>query len=113
VDLAAILTGLAAILTGTGGVILVIREFRRRDRRECQRDVDELVDDLHLLRQDFAEFRRWSFQMQERAIDAGADVSEPPLPHPLAPTDHEGLRLLRGALRHRRGADDGDGGAGV
>jgi hypothetical protein len=112
VDVAAILTGLFAILTGTGGVILVVREFRRRDRRECQRDVDELVRDLHLLRGDFAEFRRWAFLMQERAVDAGADVSSPPEPRPLAPTDHEGLRVVRRTLRHRGGADDGDGGTG-
>jgi len=112
VDLATILTGCAAIVTAAGGVILVIRELRRRDRRDCQRDLDELGMDLHLLREDFAEFRRWAFLMQQQAIDAGADVSNPPPPRPLAATDHEGLRLLRHPLRHRERPDDGNGGGG-
>ena len=46
-DLAAIFTGVAAILTAAGGVVLVVREFRRRDRRDSQRDIDELEPDLH------------------------------------------------------------------
>ena len=111
-DLAAIFTGIAAILTAAGGVILVVREFRRRDRRDCQRDIDELTEDLHLLRQDYTDFRRWAFLMHQRAIDAGAEVENPPPPRPLAPTDHEGVRRLRHPLRDQRRADDGNGGPG-
>jgi len=112
VDIAAILTGIVAILTGAGGVLLVVREFRRRDRRECQRDIDELTQDLHLIREDFADFRRWAFTMHAKALDVGADVSNPPPPRPLAPTDDEGLRVVRHPLRRLRGHDHGHGGTG-
>lgn len=111
-DAAAILTGIAAILTAAGGVTLAVREFRRRDRRGYQREIDELTVELHLLREDFTDFRRWAFMMHSKAVDAGADVSNPPPPRPLAPIDSEGVRLVRRSLRHLGGPDDGNGGAG-
>jgi hypothetical protein len=110
VDIAAIFTGIAAILTAAGGMMLVVREFRRRDRRGYQFEIDELNEELHLLREDFSDFRRWAFTMHERAVDAGADVTSPPPPRPLAPVDPDGVRMGRRALRHFRRADDGNGG---
>jgi len=112
VDLAAIFTGIAAIVTGVGGVMIVIREFRRRDRRGYQFEIDELNAELHLLREDFADFRRWAFTMHQRAADAGVDVEHPPQPVPLTPVDHDGVRLGRRALRRLGRADDGNGGGG-
>ena len=111
-DLAAILTGVAAILTAAGGCALVIREFRRRDRTDCQADIDQLSDDLHVVRSDFAEFRRWAFFLREQAIDAGLDVGEPPPPHPLAPEPDETVRLGRHLVRRLRRAHHGDSGPG-
>lgn len=111
-DYAAIFTGIAAILTGAGGVMLVVREFRRRDRRGYQYEIDELNEELHLLREDFTAFRRWAFTMHQRAADAGADVSDPPTPIPLAPVDPDGLRMGRRALRRFRRTDNGGSSAG-
>ena len=110
-DLAAILTGVAAILTAAGGCALVIREFRRRDRTDCQQDIDQLSEDLHVVRSDFAAFRRWAFFLREQAIDAGLDISEPPPPHPLAPAD-ETVRLGGRVVRRIRRAHHGDRGPG-
>lgn len=109
---AAIFTGIAAVLTAAGGMLLVVREFRRRDRRACQEDVDQLSEDLHLLRQDFSHLRRWAFIVRQQAIDAGVDATDPPEPRPLAPLDPDGVR--RGSLLARRvkRPDDGDRGPG-
>jgi hypothetical protein len=112
VDVAAILTGIAAILTAAGGMTLVIREFRRRDRRAYQGEIDELTTELHLLREDFADHRRWAFELQQRASSAGLDVLHPPEPRPLAPVDPDGVRLGRRTLRRFRRTDDGNRGPG-
>ena len=76
-DVAAIFTGVAAILTAAGGMLLVIREFRRRDRAACQEDLDQVGEDLHLLRQDYAHFQRWAYLLRQQALQAGVDASRP------------------------------------
>ena len=111
-DVAAIFTGVAAILTAAGGMILVIREFRRRDRVACQEDLDQIGEDLHLLRQDFAHFQRWAYMLRQQALQAGVDASDPPEPRPLAPVDPDGLRRGSPAARRLKRADDGDRDAG-
>ena len=72
-DWAAIATGIGAILTAAGGVTLVVREFRRRDRRAYRQEVDDLSDQLHLCRADFTTFRTWAFELRQRAADAGVE----------------------------------------
>lgn len=64
-----ILTGLGAIVSGAGGVWLIVHEFRRRERRACRREIDDLSDDLHACRQDQIRLRRWMFDH---------DLEEPP-----------------------------------
>jgi hypothetical protein len=44
-----------------------VREFRRRDRRGYQFEIDELSEELHLIREDFADFKRWAFMMHAGA----------------------------------------------
>jgi hypothetical protein len=112
VDLAAIFTGMAAILTAAGGMILVIREFRRRDRNACQEDLDQLGEDLHLLRQDYAHFQRWAYLLRQQALEAGVDTSDPPEPRPLAPLDPDGLRRGSPVARRLKRSHHGDGGTG-
>ena len=111
-DVAAIFTGVAAILTAAGGMILVIREFRRRDRVACQQDLDQIGEDLHLLRQDYAHFQRWAYVLRQQALSAGVDASDPPEPRPLAPLDTDGLRRGSPVTRRLKRLDDGDRGPG-
>ena len=82
-DWAAIATGIGAILTAAGGVTLVVREFRRRDRAAYRQEVDDLSDQLHLCRADFTTFRTWAFELRQRAADAGVEQDEPPQPRHL------------------------------
>jgi hypothetical protein len=109
VDPVAIATGIAAILTATGGVILVIRELRRRERREYDKEIGELSDQLHLCRSDFTAFRLWAFQLRQSAADRGVDAGEPPQPRHLV---DEVPSHRRGVVRDVRWLDDGNGGAG-
>lgn len=53
-----ILTGIGAILTAAGGTYLLVHEFRRRDRRESQKEIESLEEDLHHVRQDNIVLRR-------------------------------------------------------
>lgn len=84
-DPVVILTGIGAILTAAGGCWLVITEFRRRDRRQCREETDELNDALHATRMDFDAYRAWAFELRQSAIDAGVFVGDPPAPTHIAP----------------------------
>jgi hypothetical protein len=104
-DWTAIATGIGAILTAAGGVLLVVREFRRRDRRAYRREIDDLSDQLHLCRADFTTFRSWAFELRQRAADAGVEQGEPPQPRHLV-DEIPGRR--RGVVRDVSWIDDGD-----
>jgi len=73
-----LLTGIGALLTGAGGCVLVIREFRRRDRRALKRELDELGVDVAELRHATVICRRYAYLLAEKLADHGIDIPEPP-----------------------------------
>jgi hypothetical protein len=81
VTLDAILAGIGAIVTAAGGVILVVREFRRRDRKASLRALDQLSDEVHALEADFLSYRRWAYDLATMLTDMGVHV--PPAPPPV------------------------------
>jgi hypothetical protein len=78
VDWTALFTGLAAILTGAGGCILVIREITRRDRAAMRAEVIELSTDVADLRHDLVACRRYAFGLAEYMAERGLEPPEPP-----------------------------------
>lgn len=71
-------TGIGAILTAAGGCALVIREFRRRDRRALKREVDDLAMDVSELRAEIVMCRRYAYLLAERLAQHGIELPEPP-----------------------------------
>ncbi|HKV67674.1 MAG TPA: hypothetical protein VJN72_06260 [Gaiellales bacterium] len=80
IDPAAIFSGLGAIVTAAGGVALVLRELRRRDRVALAEEIKELNLEVHELRASFQDFRRFAYQLRMQMVDAGLDPPDPPIP---------------------------------
>jgi hypothetical protein len=80
VDWQTVLTGIGAMLTAAGGCALVIREFRRRDRRALKREVDDLAFDVSELRADIVICRRYAYLLAERLAEHGIELPEQPPP---------------------------------
>lgn len=76
----AILTGIAAILTAAGGIALVIREYRRHDRRIMQRELDDINEELNVLQHDYLELRKFMLQISQLMIEHGIEPPETPVP---------------------------------
>lgn len=77
-----VITGLAAVVTGLGGSILLVMELRRRDRTALKLEVDELSKDVSFLRMDLISCRRYAFGLAERLALLGLEVDDPPDLHP-------------------------------
>lgn len=77
-DWTAILTGVGAILTAAGGTVLVVREFRRRDRVLANREIEEFSHELHRCRQVHVKWRHYAFELRTQLADAGLEPAEPP-----------------------------------
>lgn len=77
-DFTAVLAGVGAILTAAGGTTLVIREFRRRDHRASNREINMLTDDLHQCREDEIRWRNYAHTLRELLADHGVETTEPP-----------------------------------
>ncbi len=77
-DWTTLFTGIAAILTGAGGCILVIREITRRDRAAMRIEVTELSNDVSNLRHDLVACRRYAFDLAEHLADHGIEPPEAP-----------------------------------
>ena len=77
----AILAGIGAIITAAGGIVLVVREFRRRDRKASLQELDQLGDEVHALQADFLNYRRWAYDLAVMLTDMGVHV--PPAPPPV------------------------------
>ena len=85
-DASVALAALGAILTGTGGVVLVLYEFRRRDRRQLRGTLTQIDDDLYRLTEGYIDLRRYSFDLRRRLTDLGETTE--PMPT-VAPRDIE------------------------
>lgn len=63
-----------------GGVVIVVHEFRRRERRVTRREIDDLTKEVEALRELLLEQRRYIYRLVTLMIDAGLDPPEPPSP---------------------------------
>ena len=61
--------------------MLVVREFRRRDRRKSIREIEQLSDEIHALRADFLSYRAWSYELATTLTGHGLPF--PPAPPPV------------------------------
>lgn len=75
-----IFTGIAAILTAAGGMAIVVKEFRRRERRAMQRQIDDMSQELNLLQHDYLELRKFLMQISQLLIEHGLEPPETPIP---------------------------------
>ena len=73
----AFVAGLGAILTGAGGCVVLVREFRRRDRRALKRELDELGHDVQELRSNLVICRRYTFHLVEKLAAHGLGIPYP------------------------------------
>lgn len=63
------------------GVVLVVREFRRRDRRASLAEIEELTREVHALRADMLSYRHWAYDLAVSLTAAG--IGFPPAPPPV------------------------------
>ena len=78
VDLAAIFTGIAAIVTGVLGVTIAIREVRRRERRSAQSTIRDLEHDLNECQAENVNLHRYTHRLRTDMADGGLDPPDPP-----------------------------------
>jgi hypothetical protein len=78
VDWTTVALGLGAFITGIGGVMVAVHEFRRRDRRALNDEGREMSDDLARLRHDLVVCRRYAYDLADRLARHGHDVPDPP-----------------------------------
>ena len=69
---------MGAVATGAGGVVLLLHEFRRKDRKATRAAMDTYSDELYSLGQAYVELRRYDFEVRKRLADAGIDTPPPP-----------------------------------
>ena len=70
-ELTAIITGVAAIITTTFGVRFAIREARRRERRQAAQELTELGDELADCRDHDVIARAYAHELETTMADAG------------------------------------------
>ncbi|MET0786326.1 MAG: hypothetical protein ABWY25_06430 [Paenisporosarcina sp.] len=78
-SLESIFTGIAAILTAAGGIFLVVSEFRRRERRSMQGQINDLNHELESLQHDYLELRKFMMQISELLVAHGIEPPEVPV----------------------------------
>ena len=79
-----ILLGSTAIGAQIGGCALVVRELRRRDRKEMQRTIDERDTEIAQAHRDYIDCRQYAFSLATQLADHGLDVAPPPKPGQVA-----------------------------
>ena len=72
-----VLTVIGAILTGTGGLFIVVSELRRRDRR-ARGILAEIDSDLYRVTEAYIDQRRYGFDLRRRLTDLGEDTDPMP-----------------------------------
>lgn len=80
--LEAILAGIGAIVAAALGVVLLVREFRRRDRRASIAEIRQMSGDLHALRADMIAYRRWGYDLAVMLTERGIPIPPAPPPAP-------------------------------
>ena len=73
--------GLAAVLTGAAGVLLVLREMRRREHNAARREVETMVVDFYTLDNAYIALRLHCFRLRQQLADLG--IEAPPTPEPV------------------------------
>lgn len=76
-----ILAGIGAIVTAAGGIILIVRELRRRDRVASVRQIDDLTTDLNAVRQEALACEQWAFFASQMMVAQG--MTPPKMPDPV------------------------------
>ena len=84
-DTSVVLAALGAVLTGAGGLFIVIYELRRRDRRQLRGTLEEIEADLYRVTQGYIAQRRYSFELRRQLADLGADSDPMPALPPKEP----------------------------
>ena len=78
--LEAVLAGLAAVSTGALGVVVVVREFRRREHKAARAELDRLVGDLYDVDNAYIALRRYTFTIRQTLAELADEPSPPPPP---------------------------------
>lgn len=84
-----ILTAVAALIAGAGGIYLTIHEIRRRERRITRKEIDDLVTEVEALRRLLLEQRKYIYKIVTKMVDHGMEVEMPPAPS-FDPDEYEG-----------------------
>ena len=79
-EFGAVLAGVTAIITAAGGIFIVVHEFRRRERRQMQQQIDDMADELNSLQHDYLELRKFMLQISQLLLDNGIAAPEIPIP---------------------------------
>lgn len=72
-DLAALFTGVAAIVTGVGGITLAVREVRRRERRSATATISAFEHQLNECQAENVRLHRHNYDLRTRLADEGID----------------------------------------
>jgi hypothetical protein len=99
-NLQALLAALGAILAAAGGIYLLVKEFRRRDRIASARQIDDLSDELTITRRDLLVYQQWAFDTSQTMASSGMVPPELPTVHPAAPGNNQSG--VQNRLRRRR-----------
>jgi hypothetical protein len=111
----AIITGFAGIVSAVGGMLLIVRAVRNKERKAAKQELDEVSDELHEERETRIQLEELAHQQRVLLAQSGIalprgemptvrhDRHDEPVPRTLSP--------LRGRLHRRRAAAGDDGGA--
>lgn len=91
-DPAAIVAGIGAVIAAAAGLLLVVREFRRREHNAARREVDAMAGDFYQLDQSYIALRLHCFRLRQQLADLG--VETPPAPEPALHVPHERAEKL-------------------
>ena len=109
-DAGAIFAGIGAVIAAAAGVVIIVREFRRRDRKQSLQEIAELEAALHHRQRTVLSLRQYAFQLGELLADRGVEPPPPPHETPEQADDGGGGVLrdqwdthVRGRLRRGEG----------
>jgi hypothetical protein len=110
----AIITGLAGIVSAAGGMLLIVRAVRNKERKAAKQELDEVSDELHEERETRIQLEELAHQ--QRVLLAQSGIALPAGEMPKVRHDRydesvsRSLSPLRGRLRRRRAAAGDSGG---